>query len=253
MQDNTLEENRGNTWGFLGTFLWGIFILLIFVIGQIIPLFFYMFFENIEITEASFNLLTSTVSTDSFLLFLSAMGGMLFTVPLVFGIAKLKKGSILKEYFSLNGFTGKTLGLWMVVFVVLYIGIGFLIEALGAKEIPDFMLNLEFPTLLTQVLLLIAVVVAAPIVEEVVFRGFLLKGFSQTFMGVHGAVIVTSVLWAVIHVQYEMVYVFSIFLIGLVFGYARIQTNSLYIPMIMHGLMNFFSMIGLFYEKGVFA
>lgn len=245
------QDEKGDIWGFWGTLFWGVITLIIFSIGQVIPLFSYMLYQGMEVTEASFNQFSANVDKDSFLLFLSAMGGMIFAVPFVLGVAKLKRGSILKEYLSLNGFTAKTLGLWIVVFILLYIAIGLLIEAMGAKEIPDFMMNLEYPDLLTKIALLIAVVVAAPIVEELVFRGFFLKGFSQTFMGVHGAVLVTSALWSAIHLQYEMAYLVAIFLIGLVFGYARIVTNSLYIPMIMHGLMNLWSMLGLFYEKGL--
>jgi membrane protease YdiL (CAAX protease family) len=212
-----------------------------------------MFFQDMSITQESFNTLAASAMTDSFLLFLSAMGGMLLAVPVAFGVAKLKKGSVLKEYFSLNGFKLKTLGFWILVFIVLQIATGFLIEALGAKEIPNLMMNLEYPTLMAKIFLFVAVVVAAPIVEEVVFRGFLLKGFSHTFMGVHGAVFLTSALWAVIHMQYEMAYLIAIFIIGLVFGYARVITNSLYIPMIMHAFMNALAILGLFYEKGVFG
>ena len=178
---------------------------------------------------------------------------MLLAVPVALGVAKLKRGSQLKEYFALNGFKLKRLGFWILVFIVLQVGTGFLIEALGAKEIPDFMMNLEYPTLMEKFLLLIAVAIAAPVVEEVVFRGFLLKGFTNSFMGRHGAVLVTSALWAVIHMQYEVAYLIAIFVIGLVFGYARLLTNSLFIPMIMHSLMNLLSMMGLFYEKGVFG
>lgn len=251
MLSSVEREEQGNVFGFWGTFFWGVITFIVFNIGQMIPLISYMVYQGLELTEASFDQFFANVEKDSFLLFLSAMGGMVFAVPFVLGIAKLKKGSIFKEYFSLNGFTTKTLGFSILVFILLYIAIGLFINTMGAKEIPDFMMNLEYPSLWTKIALLVAVVVAAPIVEEVIFRGFLLKGFSQTFMGVHGAVFVSSALWAVIHVQYEMVYLIAIFLIGLVFGYARIMSNSLYIPMIMHALMNLWSMLGLFYEKGV--
>ena len=147
------NEGQGDVWQFWGTFFWGIFILIVFVLGQIIPLLFYMMFQNIEITSESFNLFTSTVNTNSILLFLSATGGMIFVVPMVFWIAKLKQGSILKEYFSLNGVSMKTLGLSLIVFIFLYIAIGLLIKFMGAKEIPDFMMNLEYPTLMTKILL----------------------------------------------------------------------------------------------------
>lgn len=242
----------GELWGFWGTLLWGVLIFLVFNLGQMIPLIGYMAYEGLALTIDSFFLFSKRVVTDSFLLFLAAMGGMVFVVPFVLGIIKFKQGAIMREYLSLNGFRLATLMLSIVTFIVLYLSIGVLTELLGAKETPDFMLNLEYPTLLSKMLLVIAVVVAAPIVEEVVFRGFLLKGFANSFLGVHGAVVLTSLLWAVIHGQYEFIYLFMIFLIGIVFGYARVMTNSLYIPMIMHGLMNFWSVMGLFYLKGVF-
>jgi len=246
-------EIRGSVWGFWGTFLLGIVLFVAFLLGQVLPLLGYMFFQDMSITAETFNTLATSATSDSFLLFLSAMGGMLLAVPVAFGVAKLKKGSILKDYFALNGFKLKTLGFWIIVFIVLQVATSFLIEALGAKEIPNFMMNLEYPTLTDKILLLIAVVVVAPVVEEVVFRGFLLKGFSNTFMGVHGAILFTSALWAVIHLQYEVAYLIAIFVIGVVFGYARIRTNSLFIPMIMHSLMNLLAIGGLFYEKGVFG
>ncbi len=245
-------EYRGSVWGFWGTFLWGIVILITFLMGQILPLIAYMIVEGTSLSFESFNSLAATASTDVFLLFLSSVGGMLLVVPVAFGIAKLKRGSLLKDYFALNGFKWKTLGFWLLIFIVLQIATSFLIEALGAKDIPNFMLNLEYPTRMHKILLLIAVMVAAPVVEEVVFRGFLLKGFANSFMGMHGAVLVTSALWAVIHMQYEIVYLIAIFVIGLVFAYARLLSNSLFIPMIMHSLMNFLATMGLFYEKGVF-
>ena len=246
-------EYRGAVWGFWGTLLWGVVILIAFLLGQLLPLVFHLMFEGKTVTSEAFEALALSASTDAFLLFLCSMGGMFLAVPVAFGVAKLKRGSLLKDYFALNGFTWKTLGFWLLVFIVLQFATGFLIEALGAEDIPNFMMNLEYPTLMNKVSLLVAVMVAAPVVEEVVFRGFLLKGFANSFMGIHGAVLVTSALWAVIHMQYEIAYLIAIFVIGLVFGYARIRTNSLFIPMIMHSLMNLLAILGLFYEKGVFG
>ncbi len=251
MLSNNIEY-RSSLWGFLGTLLWGIVIVVALGLGQLLILMGYMLVENSVFTEESFELFFSTLETDSFLLFLASAGGMLLAVPMAFGIAKLKRGSILKDYFSLNGFSWKSMGIWLVILIVVGIATGFLTEALGAEEIPNFMMELEYPTLGDKLLLIVAVSLVAPLVEEVVFRGFLLKGFSNSFMGIHGAVLLTSAVWAMIHMQYEIPYLLQIFIIGIVFGYARLQTNSLFVPMIMHSLMNFVSIMGLFYEKGVF-
>jgi len=246
-----MEERSVYVWGFLGTFLWGIVIALLLAIGQMLPLYLYMLLGDAGVTLDSFLALAENVETDALLLSISIIGSGFIVVPLVFGIAKLKRGSILKEYFDLRTFSWKTFWSWMGILVLLLLFEGYAIEALGAEEIPSFMMNIEYPSVSSMWLLVFAVTFMAPLVEEVVFRGFLLKGFSNSFMGVWGAVIVTSALWALIHLQYEFAYVAVIFVVGLVFGYARVRTNSLFVPMTMHFFMNLIAAVGLFYEKGM--
>jgi len=62
---------------------------------------------------------------------------------------------------------------------------------------------------------------------------------------------VTSLLWAMLHMQYELAYVAVIFVVGLVFGYARLKTNSILTPLMMHFVMNLVATVGLFFEKGM--
>ena len=236
-------------WGFWGTFLWGIVIGVLLFLGQLIPLLVYMIVVGEVISLENFFLFAQKVETDAWLLSISVIGSALIVVPLVFGIAKLKKGSVLKEYFDLRAYSWKTFWRWMGILVLLLIFEGYAIELMGAEEIPSFMMNIEFPSTFSMYLLAFSVMFMAPLIEEVVFRGFLLKGFSNTFMGAEGAVALTSLLWAIIHLQYEFAYVAVIFMIGLVFGYARIKTQSLFVPMTMHMLMNGVAVVGLFVEK----
>ena len=238
-------------WGFWGTFLWGIVIGGLLFLGQLIPLVIYMIIIGETITLENFFLFAQKVETDAFLLSVSVIGSALIVVPLVFGIAKLKKGSVLKEYFDLRAYSWKTFWIWMGVLLLLLVFEGFALEAMGVEQTPNFMLNIKFPNKFSIYLLLFSVMFMAPLIEEVVFRGFLLKGFSKTFMGAEGAVALTSLLWAVMHLQYEFAYVAVIFMIGLVFGYARIKTGSLFVPMTMHMVMNGIASLGLFFEKGV--
>ena len=246
-----MQENSLNVWGFWGTFLWGLVIAVLLFIGQVLPIYLYTLTGSEAVTLESFLQLLGSIETDAFLLSLSVIGSAIIVVPLVFGIAKLKRGSVLKEYFDLKRFSWKTFWSWIAVLILLLLFEGYAIEALGAEEIPNFMMNIEFPSVSSMWLLLFAVTFMAPLIEEVVFRGFLLKGFSNSFMGVYGAIIVTSALWALIHLQYEFAYVAVIFVVGLVFGYARIRTNSLLVPMMMHFFMNLVASAGLFYEKGM--
>src|SRR5262245_57046715 len=69
-------------------------------------------------------------------------------------------------------------------------------------------------------------VIAAPIGEEIVFRGFLFRGWTPTPRAVIPAIVVISAIWAIIHVQYDWFGILQIFLIGLILGWARWRSGS---------------------------
>jgi hypothetical protein len=85
----------------------------------------------------------------------------------------------------------------------------------------------------------IAAVLAAPLFEEVMFRGFLFRGFRASFLGTGGTVILTALLWAAMHLQYNLYGMGFIAATGILFGLARAQTGSLIVPMAMHAALNF--------------
>jgi membrane protease YdiL (CAAX protease family) len=87
-------------------------------------------------------------------------------------------------------------------------------------------------------LLWLALVVAAPLAEEVFFRGFLFQGVRHTRLGASGAVLFTSFAWALVHVQYDSYEISTVFVLGLILGVARLRTNSLYTTIAMHALVN---------------
>jgi membrane protease YdiL (CAAX protease family) len=98
-------------------------------------------------------------------------------------------------------------------------------------------------------LLWIALVIAAPLFEEMLFRGFLLKGFATSFMGPIGAVFVTSGVWAVLHVQYDAFDMATVFCSGLLLGTARLVTGSLLVPLALHAAVNLLATV----EVAVFS
>ena len=87
-------------------------------------------------------------------------------------------------------------------------------------------------------LLLIAFCVAAPVTEELTVRGLLYRGWSQSFLGPLGAIVLSSALWALIHTQYNWYYACQVFLVGLTFGYLRYRSGSTWLPVVAHGLFN---------------
>jgi membrane protease YdiL (CAAX protease family) len=90
-----------------------------------------------------------------------------------------------------------------------------------------------------QWLLLIAACVAAPITEEFMVRGFLYRGFAASFLGPVGAIVLSSAMWAAIHVQYDWYFMTEVLVIGLIFGYLRYRSGSTWLTVMMHGLINF--------------
>ena len=60
-----------------------------------------------------------------------------------------------------------------------------------------------------------------------------------------GGVVVTSALWAAMHLQYDSFGIVAVFCIGLVFGTARVRTGSLIVPLILHALQNLMATVAV--------
>jgi uncharacterized protein len=83
-----------------------------------------------------------------------------------------------------------------------------------------------------------AVILAAPLFEEFFFRGFVFRGIQTSRLGNVGAILITSVVWAAIHTQYDLLGIFAIFVFGCVLGTARAVTGSCRLTIAMHLLTN---------------
>jgi hypothetical protein len=87
-------------------------------------------------------------------------------------------------------------------------------------------------------LLIVALVFAAPAVEEILFRGFLLPGLSASWIGPGGAILLTSIIWTLLHAQYQPFYLIQIMVLGIVFGWLRLQSGSTALTIGLHGILN---------------
>lgn len=81
----------------------------------------------------------------------------------------------------------------------------------------------------------VVVAVAAPIVEELTYRGL---GFAavRQFFGAGAAVVVTALAFGLAHGLVIALPVLTIF--GLILGWLRLRTQSLYPPIILHAIFN---------------
>ena len=87
-------------------------------------------------------------------------------------------------------------------------------------------------------ILWLAVVVVTPVGEEVLFRGFLYRGWHRSPSDVWLVIVATAALWALIHVQYDLYVIAQIFVVGLILGWFRWVTGSTVLTILLHGLVN---------------
>jgi len=94
--------------------------------------------------------------------------------------------------------------------------------------------------------LLLAVVVVTPIGEEILFRGFLFRGWLRAPRDVWPVIVITSLLWALIHVQYDWYVIGQIFVFGLLLGWIRWASGSTILTIMLHALINTEGMLETF-------
>ena len=94
--------------------------------------------------------------------------------------------------------------------------------------------------LVTAIARVLAVGILGPIVEELLFRGFLLHRL-RVRMDARRAVAITAALWAVIHLGYPPPIIILFFGSGLLLGAARVNCRSVIVPIIMHVIWNLYA------------
>ena len=90
--------------------------------------------------------------------------------------------------------------------------------------------------------LLVAIVVFAPVGEEIAFRGFLYRGLVRPGRELP-AIVLIALVWALMHIQYDWIGILQVFAIGLLLGWIRWATGSTILTIAMHMVINLEAMI----------
>lgn len=161
-----------------------------------------------------------------------------FTIAVLW-IAIRKAGRGFAEYLALNWPTAAETAIGFGVFAGLAVLEWVISWYIGAEDAPmnGFLIVKSSGGLL---ILLIAGCIAGPMMEEFIIRGFLFRGWSQSFLGPIGAIVMTSIAWAMTHVQYDLYGKFMIFGMGLALGYSRWRSNSTWLTVMVHSTFNMF-------------
>jgi hypothetical protein len=200
------------------------------------------------------------------------IGGLLFGID--FSNPLSNKTSIQLLAISLFGLIGAFLTLWLVTKFVdrerLYqlglqtknrsidfmigIAIGLIIFSSGYlvlihfNEIVFVKINLNVNEILISVLHFTIVAV----VEETLFRGYVLKNFMESF-NKYAALIISSGLFSSMHYfnpDFDLFSFFSLFLAGILFGISYIYTKNLWFPIALHLSWNLFQALFGFNVSG---
>ena len=105
---------------------------------------------------------------------------------------------------------------------------------------PEYVLDLNYllkpDSFLGATLLFIAVVILAPLGEEIVFRGFLQQILEKHWKDITQAILFTSLIFSLIHMNpYWFV---QIYFLGVILGFLAWKTKSIIAPLILHSLNN---------------
>jgi membrane protease YdiL (CAAX protease family) len=148
----------------------------------------------------------------------------------------------LADYLALRGTSWSNVLIGIVALIALIASWDLLARMLGREVSPGFMVEVLKSAQADGALwlLVIAFAVAAPVTEELMVRGFLYRGWSESVLGPAAAIVLSSLVWTAMHAQYYDWFLFSeVMSIGLLLGYMRYRGNSTWLTIIMHGINNF--------------
>jgi membrane protease YdiL (CAAX protease family) len=222
-------------WKFWGTALWGLFIFAAMFVGQIAVVAWFVLLREGPVDIAA----AIHVVGGGLTISLSVIMG-LPAVLAALWIAIRFSRTPFADYLALRRPSWTDLVIGVVALFVLVMGWDLLSRATGREVTPGFMGEVLQSARADGALwlLVIAFTVAAPVSEEVFARGFLYRGWSESFLRPTAAILLSSLVWTALHLQYDWFFFGEVFSIGLLLGYLRYRSNSTWLTVIVHGLNN---------------
>lgn len=102
--------------------------------------------------------------------------------------------------------------------------------------------------LIVYILFFINICILAPIWEEMLFRGVLLRRFTLKWSP-QKSIIISSLIFGIIHLNpINIVFAFAL---GCVLGYAYLKTKNIVVPMLLHSFSNFLAFLQFCYANQV--
>ena len=103
----------------------------------------------------------------------------------------------------------------------------------------EFVKQLKITSIYNGFLIILTTTIVAPLIEELLFRGFLQKVLEESWDDITKAILATSLFFALVHLN--PYWIVQIYLLGMLLGYLSWRTNSIIPGIILHGLNNGFA------------
>lgn len=159
---------------------------------------------------------------------------------LIIGTVRLWKHHSMSAFLGLELPTGRQLLTWLGIFILLAL----VLEGL-MRFTPQFQTDFMEKVLASstnRLMLLLGVGLMAPLFEEFLLRGLLL-GSIRHMTDEHSAVALTAGVFTLMHLQYSWAVMLLILPMGIVLGYARVRSGSIWVPVVLHVLNNSLSVL----------
>lgn len=135
--------------------------------------------------------------------------------------------------------------LGVALYVPLFLGIAVVAELLQAAGLPPPPKPPEFlvPRTATEHLLALVFLTVVAVTEETIFRGYLLRRFTQITNSRLLAVVLSSTIFAFGHAYQGSLGIIAVGLIGVVFALVYLWRGSLVAPAVMHFIQDFIGIV----------
>jgi len=158
----------------------------------------------------------------------------LVLVPVIYLASNFKSQSW-KDTLGIKAFKSNSLYSWLGILVIFFLGQAAILTLIDPPltEFTDTVSSSK------SILFAIVMILFAPIVEDIVFRGYLFKAWRYTRMGLYGTLTLTSLLFMALHYgQYHWSTMLFLFILSFMLGFSREKTGSVLVPIIIHSVNN---------------
>jgi hypothetical protein len=156
-----------------------------------------------------------------------------YVVSMGMALMYIHRGKSLRSYIIRFD---KPLIMLLLVTAILGLQFGISIPIISTIPMPDFIREMFLRMSQTEGIFgLITIIVAAPIIEELIFRGIILEGLLQRYSPMK-SILISALFFGIVHLNpWQFI---SGFLGGILMGWVYCRTRNLLLPMFLHFINN---------------